>query len=170
MCVPAAVKFRQDVCGGDTAIYTYLERIAREGSDAVAKALGTDVMQEPGLESGADSLIRRCALQNVRLPLAVADEGEHPVSGNPYLPPRSTSPYPWLDPAVTTAVKFFMEDRLLKEYNTFVMAYPHAGWMWIRLSAQIYLELEDFEWLGPVLKELCDRVAKGEYAATKANL
>lgn len=33
----------------------------------------------------------------------------------------------------------------------------------MRLSAQIYLELENFEWAAVVLQELCERVVKGEW-------
>jgi hypothetical protein len=31
------------------------------------------------------------------------------------------------------------------------------------MSGQIYLDMEDFEWAGRVLKELCERVGQGEY-------
>ncbi len=34
------------------------------------------------------------------------------------------------------------------------------GEMWVRLSAQVYLTIEDFEWGAKVLLELCDRLPK----------
>ena len=70
MCVPASLKFREVVCGGDNAIYEYIQDIAQKGGDVVASILGTDVMQEPNLPSLDQSDIRKCALVNVRMPLA----------------------------------------------------------------------------------------------------
>ncbi|KAH2316256.1 hypothetical protein KXV26_005039, partial [Aspergillus fumigatus] len=52
LCVPAALKFRSQVCGGEDRIYTYLEKLAMEAGNIVAAALGTEVMQEPGLKPG----------------------------------------------------------------------------------------------------------------------
>ena len=50
----------------------------------------------------------------------------------------------------------------VKEFDTYLQIAFHANAMWIRLSAQIYLEVGDFEWVGYRLKELCGRVQKGE--------
>lgn len=38
----------------------------------------------------------------------------------------------------------------------------HAGAWWVRLSAQVYNELEDFAKVGQVLKEVCDKIRRGE--------
>ncbi|KAL3474936.1 aminotransferase family protein [Aspergillus californicus] len=48
-------------------------------------------------------------------------------------------------------------ERQLIEVRTFVPVFPHGEWLWTRLSAQIYLEKSDFEWLGEVLKEILER-------------
>jgi hypothetical protein len=55
-----------------------------------------------------------------------------------------------------------MQKTLVDEYNTFVAIYEYDGKLWTRISGQIYLELKDFEWLGGVLKSLCERVQSGE--------
>src|ERR1700712_4908999 len=52
ICVPAALKFRAEVCGGEDAVIAYCQRVANEAADAVAAALGTEVMQEPDLKPG----------------------------------------------------------------------------------------------------------------------
>lgn len=56
----------------------------------------------------------------------------------------------------------WMERTLVDEFNTFVAIYEYDGKLWTRISGQIYLELKDFEWLGGVLKGLCERVRIGE--------
>lgn len=157
MCVPAALQFRAEVCGGEDSIYEYIRKIAQEGSEAVAKILGTDVMQEPGLVSSEDSDMRRCALVNVRLPLGIEDDPK-----NLHVPDPSTSPYSLLKMKDTTQVVFWVEDKLMSEYDAYAKLFPHGGWMWLRLSGQIYLEISDFEWIGNVIAALCERVGNGE--------
>jgi hypothetical protein len=56
----------------------------------------------------------------------------------------------------------WMERTLAYEFNTFVAIYEYNGKLWTRICGQIYLELRDFEWLGGVLKSLCERIRMGE--------
>jgi PERQ amino acid-rich with GYF domain-containing protein len=51
-----------------------------------------------------------------------------------------------------------MAKMLVKDYNTFVPIFEHGGFLWARVSAQIYLELEDFTFLGHALKRICYQV------------
>ncbi|EED17358.1 aminotransferase family protein (LolT), putative [Talaromyces stipitatus ATCC 10500] len=160
MCVPAALDFRKRVCGGEAAIYTYLHTIAQEGGDVVARILGTDVMQEPGLSIPIEqSDIRRCAMTNVRMPLAFKDD----KNVNRHVPDPSSSPFPLLSIKDATPVTEWMQAKLIQEFDTFAKFYPHGGWLWLRLSGQIYLEIEDFEWIGHIARSLCERVASGEW-------
>ncbi|OJJ47209.1 hypothetical protein ASPZODRAFT_64654 [Penicilliopsis zonata CBS 506.65] len=130
MCVPAAVKFREELCGGEDQITSYMESLAREGGDLVAAILGTEVLQETDLQPGEKSQLRRCAMANIRVPVDIEDIPDVPAA------------CAWL------------QKTLNDEYNTFVPFYPHGGALWFRVCAQVYLEKSDFQWLGEVLKEL----------------
>ena len=59
-------------------------------------------------------------------------------------------------------VKWIM-DRVLCEFNTWIPGKIYAGAIWVRLSAQIYLEIKEFEWAAGVLRDLCDRVVQGQW-------
>jgi hypothetical protein len=153
LCVPAALKFRSQVCGGEDRIYAYLEKLAREAGDIVAAALGTEVMQEPGLKAGEVSQLRRCAMATVRLPFAVdVPGGEHD--------PKTATARLTLQAAQAADVAGEMQKALARDYGTFVPVFAHGGWLWTRVSAQVYLETSDFEWLGGALGELCNKVVR----------
>ncbi|KAJ5826283.1 hypothetical protein N7474_003421 [Penicillium riverlandense] len=156
LCVPAALKFRAEVCGGEDAIISYCERLANEAADAVSAALGTDVLQEPDLKPGEISNMRRCTMTTVRLPLAIAiASGEEQV--------KQPEPLATFSEEDATLVEGWIKRTLMDQYKTFVPPFAHGPWLWVRLSAQVYLEKSDFEWLGGVLRDLCERAAKGEY-------
>jgi len=48
----------------------------------------------------------------------------------------------------------YLIKHLLEKYNLFAPSYLHGGYFWTRVSSQIYLELQDFEHLGKVWKEV----------------
>ncbi|KAL4894970.1 aminotransferase family protein [Aspergillus ambiguus] len=148
-CVPEALKFRNEVCGGEQKIYFYLERLANEAANLVAMLLETDVLQEPNLGPGEQSQLRRCGMSTVRLPIATKD---HSTTGRP-------SYYVLQEDEVGPTVNWF-QTTLSYKYGTFVPIFAHGGWLWTRLSAQVYLEIRDFEWLGGILKEMCSDIKK----------
>lgn len=156
VCVPAALKFRREICGGEDAIMAYCHQLAYDGADIVAAALGTDVLQEPDLKPGEKSRMRQCAMATVRLPIAV-DDGSGSGSGSG----ASTT----ISVEEASRVPAWIQNRLLERYDTFVPAFRHGSWLWIRLSAQVYLEKSDFEWLGGVLRDLCVQVQEGVWCA-----
>jgi len=39
----------------------------------------------------------------------------------------------------------------------------HAELPWVRLSAQVYTDLDDFEYVGKALKEVCEAIERGEH-------
>lgn len=49
-------------------------------------------------------------------------------------------------------------DRALIDFDIPIMTKFHAAAVWIRLSGQIYIELQDFERAADVLKGLCEQV------------
>jgi selenocysteine lyase/cysteine desulfurase len=69
-------------------------------------------------------------------------------------------------PIDATIASISMQDWMLrtmiKDYKTFVPLIIHGGRLWARLSAQVYLDMEDFEWAGHMLLELCGRIKRGE--------
>lgn len=149
LCVPAALEFREKVCGGEDKIFAYLDQLANEGGDIVAEALGTEVLQEAGLgKGGKESKWRRSAMVNVRLPVSLGEQKE----GACVLKEERD---------VQAAMKWIGE-TLIWKYGTFVPVFKYGGWLWTRLSAQVYLEKNDFVWMGEVLKEMCAKVRKGE--------
>jgi hypothetical protein len=149
ICVPAALKFRKEVCGGEKAVMDYCINLAIEAADAVANILGTDVLQEPDLKPGETSNMRQCAMATVRLPIAVSDEL---VSGALVT----------ISPEEAPGVFSWIQKTLMTQHDTFVPVFRHGPWLWTRLSAQTYLDKSDFEWLGGILLDLCEQVAKKE--------
>ncbi|KAF8982687.1 hypothetical protein BGZ46_000805 [Entomortierella lignicola] len=53
--------------------------------------------------------------------------------------------------------QYFM-NTLMDRYNVFTPAFKHGDHWWTRVSAQIYLELEDFAALGKIWKEVIDEL------------
>ncbi|KAK4677599.1 hypothetical protein QC764_300210 [Podospora pseudoanserina] len=140
LCVKDAIKWREEVLGGEVRIRDELIKMAREGGRLVAEALGTEVLDNK------EGTMSACAMTNVALPLPAEDieaSGEEP------------------------AVHSYVLGTLMEEYQTFVAVFIFQGRWWARLSAQVYLDLQDFKWVGGVLKDVCDRVVRGEYKKSK---
>ncbi|KAI0880536.1 PLP-dependent transferase [Annulohypoxylon maeteangense] len=77
----------------------------------------------------------RCATTNVALPLRPGEAARAPE---------------------------WMMETMISDYKTFIPLFSHSGRLWARISAQVYLDIQDFEWAGRMLLELCERVGKGE--------
>lgn len=142
LCVPAALEFRKQICGGEEAIRSYCQTLARRGEQRVAEILGTNALSIP--EN------KRVSFANVRLPI---DLDSFPTaSQGPHLPLQDVS-----------RIIDFLLKGLAQEYNTFVNIAIISGSIWARFSAMIYLEVADFEYGAMALKELCKRVCNKEY-------
>lgn len=151
LCVPEALKFRRNVCGGEEAIQHYCHRLAIDGGQLVARILGTEIMDNAG-----HSLTSQCCMVNVRLPLSVVNDQQHTRSA----PVKAAKPIPLsLVPQVTQ----FLTSSCVSEHATFIAFIFYRGCWWARLSAQIYLDLEDFEYGARVLDALCTRITRNEY-------
>ena len=137
LCVPKAIQFRKDTCGGEEAIRQYCFNLARTGGKKVAAILGTEVMEN------SQQTLGQCCFANVRLPLGSVQEGLEAGEG----------------PII---VKWLM-DHAMTDFDTWIPGKFYGEAFWVRLSAQIYLEMKDFEWAGGVLLKLCHRIIKGEW-------
>ncbi|KAE9365147.1 PLP-dependent transferase, partial [Stipitochalara longipes BDJ] len=144
-CIPAALEFRKRICGGEQAIRNYCYEIARIGGQRAADILGTEVMFTES------RTMNQCCFANVELPLKFENtrQGDKTRDGT-------------FDISEAGKIGSWINDRGVKDYDTYLQIAFHAGKMWVRLSGQIYLEVADFEWVGAKLNMLCERVQRGE--------
>jgi selenocysteine lyase/cysteine desulfurase len=143
LMVPEAIKWREEVCGGEKAIIEYNTNLTREGGKAVAKILGTEILDN------ATNTLTKCCLINVLLPLTAS--------------PFKTVGTNTVDPKYATEVIEWIQQTVMNEYKSFLPIYYFQDHWWTRLSGQVYLDISDFEWAGNVLKEICERVGNGEF-------
>ncbi|ORY18512.1 pyridoxal phosphate-dependent transferase [Clohesyomyces aquaticus] len=151
LCIPAAIRYRASI-GGEQKILSYCHDLAASAATRVAEILGTEVLQN---ETGT---LTKCCLSNVRLPLALTSVERVAVEGGVE------------KGNVGSFVRDWMSKVLIDDYDTFMALFFYGGGWWVRLSAQVYLDMGDFEWAGERLKELCGRVEKGEYLQVKSKL
>jgi selenocysteine lyase/cysteine desulfurase len=143
LTVPEAIKWREEVCGGENAIIEYNTNLAPEGGKIIAKILGTKTLDN------STGTLTNCCLINILLPLTVSD---NKLAGiNTIKPEHEMTATQW------------MEECIVKDYKSFLPIYSFQGQWWVRLSGQVYLELSDFEWAGKILKEICHRAGNGEF-------
>ncbi|CAG8949175.1 hypothetical protein HYFRA_00004798 [Hymenoscyphus fraxineus] len=141
-CIPAALKFRNEICSGEEAIRNYSWNLASKGGNRVAELLGTETMVN---QNGS---MNKCCFTNVRLPLTFKADGESIGKGEFSIHDASRIG------VLVNAVAF-------QESDTYLQIGLHRGILWVRLSGQIYLEFEDFEWIGAKLEDLCRRIREG---------
>jgi len=122
LSVSAALDFRGKL-GGEVRIRNYNNSLARRGGEVAAKILQTEIMETEDEELTA-------AMVNVRLPLMNSKVNEE----NWY------------------KVRVWMMETLTNEYKTVMPVFRHNEKMWARISAQVWLELSDFEYGARVSK------------------
>lgn len=147
ICVIEALRFRDQVCGGEGRVRDYCQNMAREGGELMAAMMGTEVLEN------TTGTLRNCCFINVRLPLEVAEEqrdGEH-MGKVPAMEAK--------------AVADWITKTTVDEFDTFIATRHYAGAFWVRISTQIYLDLTDFEWAANVLLDLCGRVRRSQRSA-----
>lgn len=139
ICVSKAMEFRLDVCGGEDKIREYCEHIAREGGVHMANVLGTQTLENES------RTLTRCCFTNVKLPLSLVELGATPSEG--------------------ARIAKWIQERLPEEYDTYIPTKFFQNEFWSRLSGQIYLTIDDFDWAAKALQELCIRAKAGEWRA-----
>ncbi|PIA98656.1 putative aminotransferase [Cercospora beticola] len=146
LCVGAALNWRARMAwngkNGEEAIMAYYIFLARKAGQIVAGILETEVMEN------SEGTLQNCAFSNVALPLSLQDDAEGTYT-------------------VAVAIAQWMSKVLVEEYNTFLAILIHGGRWWVRLSAQVYLDEEDFHWAGKVLQEVCERAKDGEWRGAR---
>ncbi|TVY78146.1 Hercynylcysteine sulfoxide lyase [Lachnellula suecica] len=147
LVVGEAIKWREEVCGGEKAIMEYNSNLAREAGQAVAKILGTKVLDND------EHTLTDCCLVNVLLPMEVSESA---IQGTTTVKPAHTS-----------KVTLWLQTTLIDEFKTFLAISFFQGQWWVRLSGQVYLDITDFEWAGEKLKEICERIGKEEFLTGK---
>jgi len=142
LVIPEALKWREEVCGGETAIMEYNTKLTQDAGKLVAEKLGTKIM------GNSDLTKLDCGLVNVILPLTASKEKIEGVQT--------------VDPEFKSQVGYWMQDIMVKEYKTFIALGFYQGQWYARLGGQVYLDLDDFEWAANVLKDVCARAARQE--------
>lgn len=151
ICVKDAIEWRRDTFGGEEAIRTYLWDLNKKGAALVASLLSTNVLEN------RTGTLTNCSMANVRVPIWVGSKGDGAGAGDIVIPQEDAA-----------AVFQWLEKVQVEEYLTFMAFFIRWGRFWVRLSAQVYLDMEDYEWTGKTIMEMCDRVGKGEYKTKSA--
>ncbi|OBA20708.1 PLP-dependent transferase [Metschnikowia bicuspidata var. bicuspidata NRRL YB-4993] len=122
-CIPTAIAFRARECGGEAAIRTYCEALARQaGALAVRRWPGAWLV-----ENREQSLVT--AMVSVVVPVE-----------------QYSRAFDAADAAQMKRLVDFVSVHLLENYRTFVPFAAHNGKVVMRLSAQVYNELSDYEY------------------------
>lgn len=160
LCIPAALAWREKVVWkhlrGEEAVIGYGQHLAQRAGEIVSKILGTEVLQND------EGTLTKCHFANVRLPLDLNGDATETVKiaqSVPSKPPKTTSPRDMLNHDLLR----WISQTLVDEYETFMAIVMHGGKLWVRLSANVYLTEEEFEWAGSALKEVCERAGKEEW-------
>lgn len=149
LAVKDAIAWRESI-GGEEKIIQWQTNLAKAGGKKVAEILGTEVLDN---KTGT---LTNCGMVNVALPMVIVDDdaaGKGKVDDKGCLGVPRKAAYPLTQ---------WMLETMIGEYDTFIALIVHQGRWWARLSAQVYLDMDDFEWAGQTLKALCKRAASLE--------
>ncbi|KAI9643297.1 hypothetical protein NHQ30_007914 [Ciborinia camelliae] len=133
ICIPEALRFPQGVCGGKGKTWDYFHTIALAGGRRISEIFHTEIVEN---ESG---FINQCCLVNFRLPLKIAHS---PTS----VSAASETGHFTVSSGDAPNIAKWIEETAIKEYDTMIITQYYSGELWARISGQIYLVLEDFEW------------------------
>ena len=160
LCITEALRFRRAVCGGETAIMNHCFSLAREGGQAVARILGTEVM-----DNQEHTLTYQCGMVNIRLPINVSDQRSRTQNSDAGIVAASNShpPIASVPRSDVSLVTQYLTSACVADHHTFIAIIFYADSWWARFSAQVYLELEDFEYGAHALKSVCQKVGQRAY-------
>lgn len=145
LTIPVAIKFRNEVCGGEDAIRKYTSLLAVEVGKAIASRWGTEVM-----ENSTRTLTT--SLVNVEVPLwKVASSETLAVFYNSTKIRKFNQEY--LD---------FVQRAMAYDHKTYVQVFVYNGKLYARWSCQVYNELGDFEYASDVVLETFKKYFESE--------
>ena len=136
----------------------YCHDMAAEGGRKAASILGTEIMEnEEGTLSGGT------AFANVLLPLNVVESEEDQTPLNPRTTAEHRATFPAIPRTEVLPICQWMAKKSALEHQTFLAIIFYRSRLWWRLSAQIYLDVEDIVWGAVMCKKLCGEIAKGAW-------
>lgn len=139
LCIKAALDWRKRITWnkkqGEEALKGYLHHLAAKGGKVTAEILGTEVLDN---EQGS---LSDCALVNVRLPLPADFQVRSSTSAS---------------------VGALIMRRMMEGHYTAVVVAFYRRYWWVRLSAQVYLTLDDFEKAALKLRDICQEILQQE--------
>jgi selenocysteine lyase/cysteine desulfurase len=100
--------------------------------------------------------LTNCSMANIALPVWKGEKGPEAKEAEIVVPVGDSG-----------LVVAWLMRTLADEYKTIVPMFYLGNRLWFRTSAQIYLDLADYEYLAESLKKLSERVRKGEYKGFK---
>jgi hercynylcysteine S-oxide lyase len=138
--IEECIRFRDEVCGGESAIHEYCTTLAKEAERVLVEKLGTESFNVPETH--------RVFFAQVRLPITVGS--------------RAGQEVPLSDIASITQ---FINQEFVQRYRTFLYVLFYRGAWWVRLSISVFVDLQDCMKAADILKDLSQRVLDGAYRA-----
>ncbi|KAK4056380.1 hypothetical protein OIO90_002523 [Microbotryomycetes sp. JL221] len=141
-----ALDFRQTILGGEERITKYCHHLALKGGRMFAQILNTETMENTQPEEEGQLVAN---MINVRLPID--------------LPSTELEPQERAMQIAKIRTAFHAEQALHK--STMVPFFMHNDKPWTRLSAQVYIEFQDFIDVAHIVKEVCDKLNRQTLAS-----
>ncbi|CAO1621690.1 unnamed protein product [Jaminaea pallidilutea] len=151
----AALDFVQDRLGGEERVRRYNRSLALLGGWKVAQALGTEILENVDAVGQTSS----------------SGDGKKNDSGPSLTASMVSVRLPLVSRAIGTDASYWLWskggeayffDTLADEFATNIPVLAHGNQVYARLSAQVWLDLDDFEYAAGALKEVCRRINEGE--------
>ncbi len=128
--------------------------------------LGTEVLDT------RDGSLTRCCFANVRLPISLAGDGDVTGAGagagvvndesNGTAVSSDSATLATVAPEHIAQTTSWIMRTMADEHDMFIAVAFHNKRWWARFSAQVYLDISDFERGAEVLRGLCERVGRGD--------